>query len=229
MVGTAPAGTVVATTKAIANSIAKAIAAGTKVCAPKVYGNAMQENSECPDKTRQEVVTQGYVLGNVIQAYDQATADAIARSMAKANTICKQKIFKNGAQTGNANCKDPEKPKNTTVAANTVSSFDSVAEANSIAKGIADALSFCKPGVYKNVTAQAQKQCTEPEIAYNHMVLGGTITSYESVADATSIAKGIADALSFCKPFMLPQKPTTGTWVLGVASGTIQWLPTEEC
>jgi hypothetical protein len=171
----------------------------------------------------------GYAFAGIITAYDQSTADAIARGIAKANTICKQKIFKNGAQTGNANCEPPETPKNTTVAGNTVSSFDSVAEANSIAKGIADALSFCKPGVYKNVTAQSQLQCTEPEIAYNHMVRGGTITSYESVADATSIAQGIADAVSFCKPFMLPQKPTTGTYVLGVVSGTIQWLPTEEC
>jgi hypothetical protein len=229
MVGTVAGGEICAPKKETANAIARGIAAGLKVCAPKVYTNKEVTIDKCPVPSRQELLVAGYVLGGVITAYDQSTADSIARSIAKANTICTQKIFKNGAQTGTANCEPPDTPKNTTVAGNTVSSFDSVAEANSIAKGIADALSFCKPGVYKNATAMAQKQCTEPEIAYNHTVRGGTITSYVSEADATSIAKGIADAVSFCKPFMLPQKPTTGTYVLGVVSGTIQWLPTEEC
>jgi hypothetical protein len=254
------AGEVQSTTQESADAIAESLALSRTVCKPKLNCNpetAYGQRDGCPGAPSDpQYCPQTFVGGETICAYGFLPDElqVIAQMIADAQTFCCPEY--NTAVTGTKSCGPEGICVTGEVAADSIPSWDQddgVAKATAIAQGIANAQTFCCPKVYFNTAVTGSKDCGSEGVCVPGAVSEGSIPSWKSVAEATAIAQGIADALTVCCPpdgdgvgtcsagsllysdgaetWQCLGPPTgTGLHVLGCNAGGIpSWIPTEEC
>ena len=219
--------------KAASDAVALGLAKARTYCRPKLYGNNEAYIPNCPDpQEKWEFWASGFCQANTVFAYSQEAADRLAQGIARATLDCRKKRWMNYEAEGYApECEENEEPIQHKVPSDSIPSWHSQDDANQIAQGIADSLTYCKPNTktYTNTSdAEGVLECQEGEEAQEHTVPAGSIPSWVSAADADSIASGIAQALSFCKPEKPPEPPGGGVFVYASVDGARQWYPVNK-
>lgn len=123
-----------------ASEIAFRIAVARLVC---LWTNEEQKEDECPEGL--ELVQAGVVPADTIIAPNTGIANQIAKGIALAQRICKPKFYCNYEKTGEKECGVCEEKYVHTVEECTIPSWESQEDADEIAQGIANALTFCVP------------------------------------------------------------------------------------
>lgn len=221
---TVPADTIISTIDAAdANRQAQMIADAGSICCPAVQvcvpgfdieipqipppvPNDPQSNEDCPDdKENWELVTAGNVEAGAVVAATKEAANAIAASIAKISTVCKPKLICNDTVTGWKDCQEAGICFAPTIHSEEICvPFMQKSDVQALAQKLADSATMCCP--YYNDAQDGEKECTDTETGETippciiGSVAANMVFAFESKEKANEMAKGLADAGTFCCP-----------------------------